>query len=328
MRILLTGASGFLGSHIAERLDQQGAEVRALVRPTSDTRFLEGLEHVTLLSGAMDDEDSLLAATDGVDGIIHAAGLVKARVPADFYRTNEQGTANLLDAAKRGAPDLKRFVLISSLAVMGPSQDGRPAPAGASPNPVTHYGRSKLAAEQAARAEAHSLPITIIRPPIIYGPRDRELLPFFKSVQLGVLPLTGSPSSRLSAIYASDCAAACIKALAAEVPSGSTYFVEDGRLETLAELITHIESALGRRAWLRIPVPRILMYGVALGSELYGRISGRAVMLTRDKLNELLASHWVCDSVEAQSALGWKPQILFEEGARITGAWYRREGWL
>ena len=328
MRILLTGASGFLGSHIAEQLDQQGADVLALVRPTSDTRFLEGLEHVTLLSGALSDEDSLLAATEGVDGIIHAAGLVKARRPADFHRTNEQGTANLLDAAKKNAPGIERFVLVSSLSVMGPSEDGRPLPAGASPNPVTHYGRSKLAAEKVARAEAHSLPITIIRPPMIYGPRDREILPFFKSVQLGVLPLTGSPNSALSAIYAADCAAACIKALEANVPSGSTYFVEDGRLETLGGLIRHIENALGRRAWLRVPVPRFLMYGVALGSEFYGRVMGRAVMLTRDKLNELLAPHWVCDSTEAQAALGWKPLISFAEGTRITGAWYRREGWL
>ena len=328
MRILLTGASGFLGSHIAEQLDQQGADVRALVRPTSDTRFLEGLAHVTLLSGALSDEDSLLAATEGVDGIIHAAGLVKARRPADFHRTNEQGTANLLDAAKQNAPGIERFVLVSSLTVMGPSEDGRPVPAGASPNPVTHYGRSKLAAEKVARAEADSLPITIIRPPMIYGPRDREILPFFKSVQLGVLPLTGSPDSALSAIYAADCAAACIKALEANVPSGSTYFVEDGCLETLGGLIRHIENALGRRAWLRVPVPRFLMYGAALGSEFYGRVMGRAVMLTRDKLNELLAPHWVCDSTEAQAALGWKPRISFAEGTRITGAWYRRAGWL
>ena len=328
MRILLTGASGFLGSHIAEQLDQQGADVRALVRPTSDTRFLEGLEHVTLLSGAMSDKASLLAATEGVDGIIHAAGLVKAREPDDFHRTNAQGTANLLRAARQNASGIERFVLVSSLAVMGPSKDGRPVPSSAAPNPVTHYGRSKLAAEEAALSEAQSLPITIIRPPMIYGPRDREILPFFKSVRLGVLPLTGSQGSLLSAIFAADCAAACIKALAADVPSGSTFFVEDGRLETLGELIAHIENALDRRAWLRIRVPRFLMYGAALGSEVYGRVMGRAVMLTRDKLNELLAPHWVCDSTEAQAALGWRPRISFDEGTRITGAWYRREGWL
>ena len=328
MRILLTGASGFLGSHIAEQLDRQGADVRALVRPTSDTRFLDGLAHVTLLSGDLSDKDSLLAATEGVEGVIHAGGQVKARRAADFYRTNEQGTANLLDAVKQNAPGIERFVLVSSLTVMGPSQDGRPVPVGAAPNPVTHYGRSKLAAEQAARAEKHSLPITTLRPSMIYGPRDREVLPFFKSVQLGVLPLTGSPSSLLSAVYAADCAAACIKALDAKLPSGSTYYVEDGGLETLGGLIAHIENALGRRAWLRVPVPRFLMYGAALGSEFYGTVRGRAVMLTRDKLNELLAPHWVCDSAEAQAALGWKPRTSFAEGARITGAWYRREGWL
>jgi nucleoside-diphosphate-sugar epimerase len=325
---LLTGASGFLGSHIAEQLDQQGAEVRALVRPTSDTRFLESLEHVTLVSGSMSDKGSLLAATEGVEGIIHAAGLVKAREPADFHRTNAEGTANLLHAAKQNASGIERFVLVSSLAVMGPSKDGLPVPSGAAPNPVTHYGRSKLAAEQAAQAEAGSLPITIIRPPLIYGPRDREVLPFFKSVSVGVLPLTGSPSSLLSAVFAADCAAACIRALEANVPSGSAFFVEDGRLETLGGLIAHIENALGRRAWLRVPVPRLLMYGAALGSELYGRVTRRAVMLTRDKLNELLAPHWVCDSSEAQAALGWKPRVAFDEGTRITSAWYRRQGWL
>ena len=328
MRILLTGASGFLGSHIAEQLDQQGADVRALVRPTSDTRFLESLERVTLLSGTMSDEASLLAATEGVDGIIHAAGLVKAKAPADFHRTNAQGTANLLHAAKQNASGIERFVLVSSLAVVGPSEDGRPIRSGATPNPVTHYARSKLAAEQAAQTEVDSLPITIIRPPMIYGPRDREILPFFKSVQLGVLPLTGSPGSLLSAIFAADCATACIKALEAKVPSGSTFFVEDGCLETLGELIAHIENALGRRAWLRVPIPRFLLYGAATGSELYGRVTGRAVMLTRDKLNELLAPHWVCDSAEAQAALDWKPRVSFDEGTRITGAWYRRTGWL
>ena len=143
MRILLTGASGFLGSHIAEQLDQQGVDVRALVRPTSDTRFLDGLDHVTLLSGAMSDKASLLAAMEGVDGIIHAAGLVKASEPADFHRTNAQGTANLLQAAKQNASGIERFVLVSSLAVMGPSEDGRPVPSDAAPNPVTHYGGSK-----------------------------------------------------------------------------------------------------------------------------------------------------------------------------------------
>ena len=328
MPILLTGGSGFLGSHIAEQLDRQGTDVRVLVRPTSDTRFLEALDHVTLVPGTLGDKSSLLEATAGVDGVIHAAGAVKAKTPADFHQTNAHGTANLLAAARQTAPDLERFVLVSSLSAMGPSEDGDPLPAGASPNPVTHYGRSKLAAEQAALAAADALPVTIIRPAMIYGPRDREILPFFKSVHLGVLPLTGSPNSALSSIYAADCAAACIKALAADVRSGSTYYVEDGRTETLSELIAHIEKALGRRAWLRVPVPRLLLYGAALGSELYGRVTGQAVMLTRDKLNELLAPHWVCDSGETQAALAWKPRVSFEEGARITGSWYRREGWL
>lgn len=328
MRILLTGASGFLGSHIAEQLDQQGVEVRALVRSTSDTRFLERLGGVTLVRGAVDDPQSLLEAVRGVDGIVHAAGLVKSRSPDGFHRTNAQGTSNILTAVREAAPDLNRFVLVSSLAVTGPSSDGKPVPVSAEPRPVTHYGRSKLGAEKAALAVSDTVPVTILRPPLIYGPRDREMLPVFKSVKLGILPLTGSPSSVLSAIFAPDCAAACIRALHAPVPSGSTFHLDDGQTATLGDLISCIEKALGKRARIRFRIPRAVLYGAALGTELYGRVLGRAVMLTRDKLNELLAPHWVCDSTEAQAALAWTPRITFEEGARITGDWYRQEGWL
>jgi len=198
----------------------------------------------------------------------------------------------------------------------------------AAPNPVTHYGRSKLAAERAALAAKDELPITIIRPPLIYGPRDRECFAFFNAVNLGVLPYMGSTARGFSAIYAPDCAAACIAAIDKDVPSGSAYFVEDGKTETLGELVGHIENAMGKRAWLRFPIPRRVLSTVALGSELYGKFSKKAVMLTRDKCNELYAPHWVCDSVETQRDLDWQPKVSFDRGARITAEWYRQNGWL
>jgi nucleoside-diphosphate-sugar epimerase len=328
VRILLTGGSGFLGSHIAEELDRRDVQIRALVRPTSDVRILKALKNVTLVQGTLSDPESLLAAVEGVDGIVHAAGVTKAIRPADFHRTNAQGTDSLIQAARVGAPDLRRLVLVSSLAAVGPSLDGQPVAAGAVPNPVTHYGRSKLAAEYVARAAAESTPITILRPPMIYGPRDREVLPFFQAVKLGFLPLTSPPSTMISAVFVSDCATACVRALSADVPSGSAFFVDDGKTETLGDRIACIENAMDRRARFRTRVPRSLLFGAALATETFGRIIRRPVMLTRDKLNELLAPNWVCDSREAQSALAWEPKVDFAEGSKMTASWYRQAGWL
>lgn len=328
MTILITGGSGFLGSHVAEQLSRAGRKVRALVRKSSDTSFLRTLPNVELVEGAVDDRASVLAAAKGVTGIVHAAGLVKARNPEEFMRVNAGGTENLLAAALENRDTLKRFVLVSSLAAVRPSDGaGNPIPEDAEPRPVTHYGRSKLAAERAALAKKDELPITILRPPAIYGPRDREIFAFFKSIKLGLLPLLGSTQNRLSMIYGADCGAACIAALDRDTPSGSVYHIDDGKVHTMEELIVLAEAAMGRRAKIRMHLPRPLVATAALGSELYGRLTNTAVMLTRDKLNELF-EQWVCDSTRARRELDWKPEVPFEEGIKLTIAWYKQAGWL
>lgn len=328
MTILLTGGSGFLGSHIAEQLSAQGRPVRALVRKTSNTAFLRGLPHVELCEGAVDDRDSVFAAARGVTGVIHAAGLVKARSPEEFRRVNAEGASHVVAAALANRDTVRRLVLVSSLAVAGPSDaHGNPVLSSALPQPVTHYGRSKLLAEEAALAVKDQLPVTIIRPPAIYGPRDKEILAFFKAIKFGVLPLTAATTNRLSMIYGADCGSACIAALDRDVPSGSIFYVDDGAVHTFAEMIEAAEAAVGRRAWLRVPLPRRFMLGAGLASELYGRFSNRAVMLTRDKCKELF-EQWVCDGSETRRALGWEPQVPFAEGIRRTAEWYKQAGWL
>jgi nucleoside-diphosphate-sugar epimerase len=328
MTILVTGGSGFLGSHIVEQLSQSGRSVRALVRRSSDTKFLRTLSNVELFDGAVDDRQSLEKAVAGVEAVVHSAGLVKARSLDEFMRVNARGTEALLDACLTQQATLKRFVLVSSITAGGPSDaDGNPVPLDAIPRPVTDYGRSKLAAEQAALAKKDALKITIIRPPAIYGPRDREILAFFKSIKLGVLPLLGSPNSKLSMAYGPDCARACIRAIDVEVPSGSIFAVDDGAVHTMAELIREAEAAVGKRAFLRIPLPRRIVEGAALMSEAYGRATNRAVMLTRDKCNELF-DQWVCDSSSTQRELGWAPSVTFSQGVQRTVDWYREAGWL
>jgi nucleoside-diphosphate-sugar epimerase len=328
MTVLVTGATGFLGSHVAEQLSRQGRQVRALVRRTSDTKFLKTLPNVELAEGSVDDRQSLVRAAKGVEAIVHAAGLVRARGAQEFMTVNGQGTENSVFAALESAPQLKRFVLVSSQAVGGPSDSaGTPVSSSVEPRPITSYGRSKLAAERAALGHKHELPITIVRPAAVYGPRDREILIFFKSIKSGVLPLTNPLDNKLSMIFGPDCADACIRAIDADLPSGTTFFLDDGTAYTFRYLIEQVEAAVGRRAWLRIPLPRPVVLAAATITETYGRVANRAVMFTRDKCNELF-EQWVCESSDAQVALGWAPKVRIGEGVRITADWYKKAGWL
>ena len=328
MKVLVTGASGFLGSHIAEQLTREGHEVRALVRRSSKREFLETLKGLEFAYGGVEDAEKVAEAVKGVDAIIHSAGLVKARNPGEFRTTNVTGTKNLLDSAEAHAPRLKRFVFVSSLAAAGPSPDGKPVDRTKDPTPVTHYGRSKLEAERVALAMKDRLPITILRPAAIYGPRDNEIFAVFQSVHRGVLPTIGDGTNTLSMIYGADCADACVKALFAEVPSGSIYFVDDGEVYRLRQMLEGIEGALGKKAKIRINLPFPVVYMAALSAEIFGKLSNRAVMLTRDKMNEMRQPHWVCSSADTRTALHWEPKTMLREGTEITARWYRDNGWL
>ncbi|MFC1642904.1 NAD-dependent epimerase/dehydratase family protein [Myxococcota bacterium] len=328
MTVLLTGASGFLGSHIAEQLSRADVPVRALVRHSSDVRWLRTLPNVELFGAALDQSERLRRAMEGVTAIVHCAGLIKARNEAEFFRVNTEGTERLLEAAGTVSGQLQRFVLVSSLAAIGPSDErGTPVAPDAAPHPVTSYGRSKRAAERAACACRDDFPLVILRPSAVYGPRDRETLAFFRSVQWGVLPTFGSASHKITLVYGVDAAKACIRAIEADVPSGSAFFVDDGEVYTFQDLVQAAEAAVERRAWLRFPLPRRLVEAVAVGVELYGQVRDQAVMLTRDKCRELFAQ-WVADSSATSAALGWTPEVKFQVGARMTVAWYREHGWL
>jgi nucleoside-diphosphate-sugar epimerase len=327
MRVLVTGATGFLGSHVAEQLARQGHAVRVLVRRTSDRSFLKGFEKEEAM-GDVTQPASLAAAVESVEAIVHAAGLVKARSLAEYEAVNAGGTANLL-AALGQAQGLRRFVLISSLAAHGPSEDGRPRPVQAPPAPVTAYGRSKLSAEEMVHAWARDgRPATIIRPPVIYGPRDRQFLPFFRLARWRLAPLLGDGTNVVSCVYVEDAARAAAQAAAAgdDAPSG-TYFLDDGAVYTWRDLLAAVEQAVGEKA-LRIPSPPWAFAAAALVAELYGRLRRRAVTFSRDKVLEMRQRYWVCSHEEIARDLGWQPQVRLSEGAALTAAWYRQYGWL
>lgn len=327
MRVLVTGATGFLGSHIAEQLARQGHAVRVLVRRTSDRSFLAGLEAEEAL-GDVTQPDSLPAVVEGVEAIVHAAGLVKARFLAEFEAVNAGGTANLL-AALGQAQGLRRLVLISSLAAHGPSEDGRPRPVQAPPAPVTAYGRSKLRAEEMVRAWARDgRAVTIIRPPVIYGPRDRQFLPFFHLARWRLAPRLGDGTNAISLVYVEDAArAAALAAAAGDDAPSATYTVDDGAVYTWRDLLAAVEEAVGKKA-LRIPSPPWAFTAAALLTEIYGRLRRQAVTFTRDKVVDMRQRYWVCSHEEISRDLGWQPEVGLREGTALTAAWYRQHGWL
>ncbi len=205
MKVLVTGGSGFLGGYVCEMLAQGGHVVRALVRRSSNRKVLEAISSLEFAEGSVEDAASVDRAAEGVDAVIHCAALVKARNADEFFKTNVDGTKNVLEAAKK-AKTVKRFVFVSSLAAIGPSKDGGVISPDQEPNPppVTNYGRSKLEAERLVRAAKDDLRVVVIRPPLVYGPRDSETLEFFQWVARGVRLSYGDGTNTLSIVYAGD----------------------------------------------------------------------------------------------------------------------------
>jgi nucleoside-diphosphate-sugar epimerase len=328
MKVLVTGGSGFLGGYVCEALAANGHVVRALVRRSSKRDVLLALSSLEFAEGSVEDTASVERAMEGVDAVIHCAGLVKAKTAADFFTTNVGGTKNVLEAAKKNAATVRRFVFVSSQAAIGPSEDGSPVPPDREPHPVTQYGRSKLEAERLVIAAKGDLHVVVIRPPLVYGPRDLETLEFFQWVSRGVRLSYGDGTNTLSIVYAADAADACVRALEADVPSGSAYFVNDGEIHVWRDFIGEIERGVGKKTFVRFGIPLPVVKAYAALSEGYGKLTDKAVMVTRDKFNELAQKHWVCDASSARRELGWASKTTMRDGIAAAAVWYRNHGLL
>ena len=322
---LVTGASGFVGSHVVDELLRRGTRVRCLLRASSSRRWLEG-KAIEIAEGDVCDRDSLDTAVAGADWIVHAAGLTHAANAAEFHRANAWGTENLLDAALSVEPKPRRFLYVSSQAAAGPSRDGSPVTETSAPRPVSSYGSSKLLGETMVMHSSDRLPVTAVRPPTVYGPRDRALLKYFLTVKAHLKPHLGA-ARPFSIVYAEDLARAICEALTRDRAVGQIYFVAGPDRTTYEEMGNEIARALGTWA-LRLRVPSLALHAGALVGEAVGALTRRTPFLSREKLREITAGAWIVSSRKIRDQLGWVPATGLEQGARVTAQWYREAGWV
>jgi nucleoside-diphosphate-sugar epimerase len=318
----VTGGTGFVGAHLVRALEARGDRVTCLVRNARKAAAL-GWRDVRTVEGDLDDGAALRAGCAGADAVYHVAGRISARTLDEFMATNRDGTAAVLEApADAGSP---RFVYVSSLAVGGPSTPGRPVDERGAPAPVTDYGRSKLAGELLVRAAA--LPWTIIRPPVVYGEWDREILKVFKLARHGIAPVFGDGSQELSVIHAADLATALIAAATAPRAAGRVYYAAHAEPTTSREFARAVGRAVGSEPRV-VPVPTLVARAALWTIGSLTHLAGRATVLSADKANEFLAPAWTCSPAALTADTGWRAQVDLETGLRRTAEWYRQQGWL
>lgn len=328
--VLVTGANGFVGSHLVEALLARGYRVRCMVRRTSDLAFIGHLP-VEWTYADLCDGAELQAALQGVDAVCHCAALTRALDEETFLRVNTQGTEALARAGLEAVPKLRRFLFVSSVAAAGPSDGpGDVVDETRPPRPVTWYGKSKLAAEQALQAMAGEgydrLPVTIVRPAAVYGPRDKDFYAYFRAIKLHLCLQLGRDERYVSLIHVCDLVDLLLQSLEQEQAVGQTYF-GCGPATTYAELAKVIACALDSRS-VRINIPLALLGPMATASTVKGRLTGRPGLLNEQRLVDVRQRSWLFSGEKARRELGFEARYDLETGVRETVEWYRREGWL
>ncbi len=319
--VFVTGGTGFVGSHVVEALVEVGYETHVIAR---DSSRIDGLPNgVVIHRCPLHSPDTMATELGAADHFVHVAGLT-AGSPADMRSINGDMVGVWMDALVRHAPHLQRFVLISSLAAARPSI--APLCEDAPSAPVSAYGHSKRRGEVEALTRADRLPVTILRPPAIYGPRDRDIFLYFRFAARGFLPMIGDPSRPFSALYARDLARAVCIAMQQRASSGRTYFVTDGQPHTWEAFGRAVAEAVGRKARM-LPLPAWVLKAVAGVADGAAWATRRSFILSRDKARELLQP-WVADGSAFVHDTGFVPEYDLDRGVAAATAWYRENGWI
>ncbi len=328
IKCLVTGATGFIGSHLADSLLAKGYEVRCTVRKTSNLRWLKD-KPVVLVEASLSNKDSLAEAVKDVDYIYHVAGLTAAKNYDDFLKGNRDGTVNLLNAAVDNSPNLKRFLHVSSQTASGPSPSKDSPVDEYSPcHPITSYGRSKRAAEIEVEKFFDKLPITIVRPPAVYGPRDTATFDIFKAMKTGIASYIGFGKKYVSIVHSDDLVRGIILAAESEKSIREKYFIASEKFYSWAEINPIIANAMGKKKVLHLHLPHFLVLTVAAVSGFFGKFSAKPPVFNYEKGIDFIQEAWTCSVDKAVKELGYSQEVSLEEGMNQTAKWYKDNGWL
>ena len=329
MKILITGASGFIGSFIVEEALKRGFETWAAVRKSSSREWLQD-ERIHFIELNLSSKEQLVEQLRGkdFDYVVHAAGVTKCLNKQDFHRINTEGTRNLAEALLEVGMPLKRFVFVSSLSIFGAIKEQQPYEEireSDTPQPNTEYGKSKLEAEKYLATT--TLPYIILRPTGVYGPREKDYFIMAKSIQQHSDFAVGYQQQDITFVYVEDVVQAVFLALT-NGENGRKYFLSDGEVYQSTTFSDLIHEELGRPWWIRIKAPIWVLRIITFIGEYVGQMTGKVTALNNDKFHILKQRNWRCDIQPAIDELGYQPKVQLEEGVKRTIQWYKDHGWL
>ncbi len=323
---VVTGANGFVGSHLVDLLLEKGYSVRCITRKSSDLKWLDGKD-IEIHDCGLFDLNGLRKALKDSHYVFHVAGVVKSKTPEGYFQGNVETTKNLLDVSLENKNSIKRFVVVSSQTVTGPSLDGKPVTEETGCNPITTYGRSKLEEEKVTLTYADKLPVTICRAPAVYGERDTEIFIYFNTFSKGLTTTIGFNKKALSLIHVSDLVHGIYLAAVSDRSKGQIYFISSEKFYTWPEVNITTAKILGRKAII-VKVPHFLVYTIAAIAQFFAMFGNKAATLNLEKAKDITQQYWICDTSKAIRDLGFRQNITLEEGIRRTIRWYKEMKWI
>jgi dihydroflavonol-4-reductase len=326
MTALVTGGTGFIGVHLIEQLLARGYHVRCVAKDALNLQDLRQLNVEIVLTDILNGI-SWNSILKDVDTVFHLAGVTKARTKQEFYAGNYYATSRFLNACVQHANRIQRFLHISTLAVAGPSRAGSPLNEEAPYNPLTTYAHSKMMGEREVLRCADILPVTVVRPSAVYGPRERDFLQLFQLVRKGILPLVGMRDKFLSLVHVSDLVRGIIAAAESPVAEGKVYFVGSEEAYTSRQVGEAIARVIHKHP-ITFRLPHFAAYLTGFFSEMLGRISKKVPVCNIEKVRDMTQRAWVCDVSKARRDFGYRQEYSLEDGVQNTYEWYLAHGWV
>ncbi|MGD1006634.1 MAG: NAD(P)-dependent oxidoreductase [Ignavibacteriaceae bacterium] len=324
--VIVTGANGFVGSHLVDLLLSKNYIVRCITRKSSDLRWLKG-KNIEVYDCGLNDKEKLKKVFESAEYIYHVAGVVKSKSPEGYFNGNVETTRNLLDTALEFKNSIKKFLVVSSQTAVGPSFSEKPVDETAKCSPITTYGKSKLAEENLAKSYMDNLPITICRAPAVYGERDTEILIFFKTFSQGLMTTIGFDLKKLSLIHVLDLVNGFYLAAISEKSAGETYFISSEKLYTWKEVGDVTAKVLNKKP-VKVKVPHSIVYSIATMAQFFAMFGSKPATLNIEKAKDITRRFWTCDTSKAVKELGYRQNISIEEGIKRTCDWYKEMKWI